>query len=206
MSLRFSLLGLVAFITFAGLASAAMVRPGTEWLSVVVTLTISVIVLQVLRAALVHGEPRAAAVGWLLFACTYLTLAIGPWAAEHVGPQLLSSRGLAYAQTHWRKDPAEAYAIDSSGTYAQLVTFMLNSGNTANSAIWTSIYDYAGSGYPVVPIGGTVTMPMTPAICFRASGHWLCAWLCGWLGAVIAVQLHRRRAAATSSAESTKAA
>ena len=201
MSLRFSLLGLVAFITFAGLASAALVRPGTEWLSVVVTLTAVMIVAQILRATLLHGQPGAAAAGWLLFACTYLALAFGPWTAEYVGPQLLSSRGLAYAQTHWRKDPAESYAIDYSANYAQLVTFMLNSGNTANSAIWTSSYDVAGWGYPVPPNSGAVTTPVPPAMCFRASGHWLCAWLAGWLGAVIAVQLHRRRAA-----ESTKAA
>lgn len=193
MSLRFSLLGLVAFISFAGLASAALVRPSNDWLSVVVTLTTGLIVVQMLRATLLPGEPRAAAVGWLFFACSYLALAIGPWFGEHVGPLLLSSRGLAYAQTHWRKDPAEAQAFDivRQNSYAQLVS-LWNGGSAIDSAVWTTSYD-TGSGYPVVPNSGTATMPITPAACFRASGHWLCAWLAGWLGASIGVHLYRRR-------------
>jgi hypothetical protein len=93
---------LVALISFAGLTSAALVRPGPEWLSVVVTLTVIVVVVQVLRAVLHQGEQRAAAVGWLLFVVSYLTLAIGPWLGDQIGPSLLSSRGLAHAQIQWR--------------------------------------------------------------------------------------------------------
>jgi hypothetical protein len=199
MSLRFSLLGLVAFITFAGLASAALVRPSVEWLSVVVTLTVMLIVLQILRATVGKGERRASATGWLLFALVYLALAIGPWSAETIGPQLLSSQGLAYAQTHWRKEsPSVAYASD----YVQMVNqFAYPLTDVSSSFVWTTGVDRSGWGSQQLSNAWWSTSGQ-PVNCFRAAGHWLCAWLAGWLGAAIAVQLQRRRAAT----QQTKAA
>src|SRR5262245_57859282 len=113
MSLRFSLLGLVALVSFAGLASAALVRPGPQWLSLVVTLTVVMIVAQSLRAVLQDGESRAAAIGWLLFAVAYLALTIGPWLGSVVGPNLLSSQALNYAQVQWRKESVPEASVDS---------------------------------------------------------------------------------------------
>ena len=192
MILRFSLRDLVGFVTFAGLASAALVQPGPMWLSVVVTLTAGIFVWQAVRAAVGVGEARAAAVGWLLFAAAYLAVTIGPWLSEQVGPKLLSSRGLAYAPENWRTESTQDYVVDYNHPIGLDLLGVMPTDGTSNSFIWTD-YDLNGRIYrtggwsPFTPGGVPVNL-------FRASGQWLFAWLAGWLGAAIAVFLHRQTA------------
>ncbi|MCI0357761.1 MAG: hypothetical protein L0211_04645 [Planctomycetaceae bacterium] len=187
MSLRFSLLGLVALVSFAGLATAALVRPGPQWLSVVVTLTAVMIVAQSLRAVLHAGESRAAAIGWLLFAVAYLALAMGPWLGAVVGPDLLSSKALNYAQVQWRKEsPPEARVelltgmdLDLNGTPANY--YISNNGWVTDVRGWFYYKNSTLAGAQQVSVNY-----------FHASGQWLIALLAGWLGSAIAAVMWRR--------------
>jgi hypothetical protein len=194
MSLRFSLLGLVGLLSFAALACAALVRPGPQWLAVVVTLTVLMIGFQAIRAIVARDESRAAAIGWLVFALVYLLLTLGPWLSDHVGPTLLSSKAIAYAQANWRKESLENYASDYWGRInLNQVRAPLVLDGTSNTLVWTTGIDLSGWDYRPAPGAWWAEQP-TPVNCFRASGQWLFAWLAGWLGAAIAVAFQRRSA------------
>lgn len=192
MSLRFSLLGLVGLLSFAALACAALVRPGPQWLGVVVTLTVLMVGFQFIRAVLAMGESRAAAVGWLLFATTYLALTLAPWLGDNVGPNLLSSKAIAHAQATWRKDTMENYPVD----YGRRININQLFGpnvvdGTSNTLVWTTDIDLNGWSYRPVAQGWWGDQ-VAPVNCFRASGQWLFAWLAGWLGAAIAASFYGR--------------
>jgi hypothetical protein len=195
--LRFSLLQLVGLVSLAGLASAALVHPGPGWLGVVVSLTLLAIVLQCLRAILFEGEPRAAAIGWLLFAVAYLAITIGPWLGNQLGPSLLSSKALNYAQVRWRKESTDDYSVEYSRriNINQLMAQPIYDG-TSSTIVWTTDLNLNGLGYgqPVGSFWQASPVVAGPVNCFRTSGHWLFAWVAGWLGAAIAVSLQRRSA------------
>jgi hypothetical protein len=187
MSLRFSLLSLLGLVTLASLGCAALVQPGPRWLSVLVTLTVTAVIWQTLRAALLMGPARAAAVGWLTFVVSYLALAIGPWLATNVGSQLLSTRSLVYAQVNWRKEDPASFV-----TVVQPVSVWSDSG-TVN---WNGIVD--GTSSTIVTSTGGVAFPYPLQVTqpgsvnyFQLSGQWLFAWIAGWIGATIAVHCHR---------------
>ena len=199
MNLRFSLLGLIGFTTFAALASAALVQPGIGWTSLIVSLTGTLLCWQVLRAILTSGESRAAAAGWLLFTFGYLALAIGPWLGGHVGPHLLSSRGLNYAQFHWRHEDPTAGGVPIQQWYDLNGRININTINDGTGGL--VLLD---SGWVSYPAAGTTFDPPAPAIHFQLAGHWLFAWLAGWLGAVLAVQFQRRRGVTRRSIECNK--
>lgn len=195
MTLRFSLLSLIGLTTLAGLASAALVQPGSGWTTVVVSLTAATLVWQVLRVFLTAGESRAAAVGWLVFVIGYLGLVLAPWLATHAGPQLLSSRALTYAQVHWRKeDPAGSLSGYQRPVNLDVLGMPVYDG-TSNT-VWL---DVSGTGTWTTQVnlgtGSSIANPAT-ANHFQLSGHWLCAWLAGWLGGVLAVQFQRRSTSA----------
>jgi len=194
MILRFSLLQLVGLVSLAGLASAALVHPGPGWLSVVVSLTVAVIMAQFLRAVLLVGEARAAAIGWLLFAVAYLAVTVGPWLGEQVGPSLLSSKALAYAQVQWRKESTEDYSAQylERININQLLAPTIYDGTT-NTIIWNTDINLDGWVYQPGR-DSSWEAAATPVNCFRTSGHWLFAWLAGWVGAAMAVALRRRSA------------
>jgi hypothetical protein len=196
MSLRFSLLGLVGLLSFAALACAALVRPGPQWLSVVVTLTAAMIGYQVLRAVLESGASRAAAIGWLVFALAYLALTLAPWLADQVGPKLLSSRALAYAQTSWRRESTETHAGDYLGRINVNQPFAPTIlDGTSNTLVWSLDVNASGSGWGYQPTGNLAYDGSTASVNgFRLSGQWLFAWVAGWLGSAIAVALERRAA------------
>ena len=189
MSLRFSLLGLIGFTTVAALASAALVQPGIGWTSVVVSLTVATLAWQVLRLLLTSGESRSRAVGWLVFALGYLALVLGPWLSANIGPRLLSSRALNYAQVNWRhEDPAGGLAEYQRRISLDLFGVPMVDGTSSTlwidpSGSWTTQIDYGSGTFIVNPVGANH---------FQLSGHWLSAWLAGWLGAVLAVQFQRR--------------
>jgi len=193
MMLRFSLLQLVGLVSLAGLASAALVHPGPGWLSVVVTLTVAVIAVQTLRTVLLVGEARAAAIGWLLFAVAYLAFTSGPWLGEQVGPSLLSSKGLAYAQAQWRKESSDDYSVEHLRriNINQLAAPTIYDG-TSNTFVWTTDLNVNSWGYEQPSWWQVNSAVASPVNCFRVSGHWLFAWVAGWLGAAIAVILQRR--------------
>jgi hypothetical protein len=183
MSLRFSLLGLIGLVSLSALACAALVQPGPGWLSVVVTLTAVAVGVQILRAVFAPNAVRAAAVGWLVFVVGYLAVALGPWLGQHVGPQLLSTEGLAYAQVNWRKEDPSAPVVQQQLGY--------------NNNVWQTLLDGTSgtiqfnNGPWAIPL---VVQPQATSVnCFQLSGHWLCAWLAGWLGAAVATHFQRHR-------------
>lgn len=189
MSLRFSLLGLLGLVTLASLGCAALVQPGPRWLCVLVTLTASAVVWQTLRVVVQQGQAQAAATGWLLFAIGYLALVLAPWLQVHVGPQLLSTRSLAYAQVRWRKEDPASFV-----TTLQPVSVWSDISGTVD---WNGIVDgtsstiLSGGGFAPFPFPVQVTQPGNVNY-FQLSGQWLFAWIAGWIGATIAVQCQRR--------------
>jgi hypothetical protein len=185
MNLRFSLLSLIGLTTLAGLASAALAKPSDEWLSVVVSLTVGAIFVQTFRALLFEGPSRVAAVGWLLFVTAYLALTIGPWLHTHVGPQLVTSQALGYAQIHWRREPTPTDVDYMTRTSVWLdLTNQLMAANAMGNTV--ALND--GTSSTLLAAGST-----PPAISqFQLSGHWLFAWLAGWLGAALATHFQAR--------------
>jgi hypothetical protein len=198
MNLRFSLLGLIGLTTLAALASAALVQPGIGWTSVVVSLTVALLGWQVLRAMLTTGQPRAAATGWLLFAIAYLAVVLAPWLGSRIGPQLLTSRALTYAQVNWRHEEPGAgvqtpHWLDWNGR----VNINTPIYDGTSSTILLN-YDYLTP--TPTSMYGPAPDPTASANYFQLSGHWLCAWIAGWLGSLLAVQFHRMGMWSTRSA------
>jgi hypothetical protein len=176
MSLRFSLLSLIGLVSWAALACAALVHPGAGWLSVVVSLTAAAIVWQALVAINGRSASRAAAAGWLLFAIGYLAVARGPWLGQVVGPQLISTQALNYAQVNWRKEDPNPAVVQPQQWMDPAAYNPLIFSNTLS--------------FPVA----IATPPQPPAInTFQLAGHWLIAWLAGWLGAAVAGHCYRGR-------------
>ena len=197
MSLRFSLLGLIGLVTLASLGCAALVQPGPRWLSVLVTLTAAAVIWQSLRAVLQNGYTRAAATGWLVFTIVYLAFVLGPWLRVHVGPQLLSSKTLVYAQVQWRKEDPNAFV-----TTVQPVSVWSDISGVVD---WNGIVDgtsstiFGGGGLALFPYPLQVSQPGNVNY-FQLSGQWLFAWVAGWVGATIAAHCWRQRQASASKA------
>jgi len=187
MKLRFSLLGLIGLTSLAAFACAALARPDAGWLSVIVSLTALVATLQLLRALLLPGESRAAACGWLLFACVYVALFAGPWLSANVAPALLPAKGIAYAQASWHPAQHQPEVVGWSADYSFLKLEQVTIN--ANSGALTLV--------PVLASGNAIPVPTASSVggLFVLTGHWLFAWIAGWLGAVLAVHLQRRAAA-----------
>jgi hypothetical protein len=188
MTLRFSLLGLIGLTTLAGLASAALVQPSANWTSVVVSLTALAVIWQVLRTIFSTGQARAAACGWLLFAISYLAVALGPWLSSQLAPQLISSRALAYAQVHWRKETPP----NGTPPYQVLTDLNLN-GQIYSTSVFDPTSDVwidpGWNGRYIATAAGID--PAASASYFLLSGHWLAAWVFGLIGSIVAVALHR---------------
>lgn len=181
MSLRFSLLGLIGLVSLSALACAALVQPGPGWVSVVVTLTAVAVGVQILRAIFAARATQAAAVGWLVFVVGYLAVALGPWLGQHVGPQLISTKGLFYAQVNWRKEDPAAQLVQPQPRYDNAWQTLLD--GTSSTIQFNSPW-----GLPLV------LQPQVSSVnCFQLSGHWLFAWLAGWLGATVATHFQRRK-------------
>lgn len=183
MSLRFSLLGLIALVSVAGLASAALVTPSAWWLSIVVSLVALVLIIQLVRTALATGPSRASAIGWLLLASSYVALTQAPWLKDQIGRQLLTTKAIVYAQVHWRKESAE---MPYDAYLRQLAVNPWGWGEVAsgatltvdNSAIWMT---YAVNDL-MAPQGVNY---------FQLSGQWLWTLAAGWLGSVLAGCFYR---------------
>jgi hypothetical protein len=188
-------LGLIGLVTLASLGCAALVQPGARWLSVLVTLTALAVIWQSLRAVLQRGPARAAAVGWLVFTIAYLALVMGPWLQSHVGPQLLSTKALVYAQVQWRKEDPGSFV-----TTVQPVSVWSDISGVVD---WNGVVD--GTSSTIVSSGGVALFPYPLQVSqpgnvnyFQLSGHWLFAWVAGWLGATIAAHFWRRQSDAVN--------
>ncbi|MCU0877152.1 MAG: hypothetical protein MUF06_05085 [Pirellulaceae bacterium] len=189
MRFRFSLLGLLGLTTLCGLAAGALVQPSSLWLSLIVSLTALAIIVQTVRVLLETGTARAAAVGWLLFAVSYLAIALGPWLSANLGGQLATSRGIDFAIA--RTEQVVDLDYYRGGGY-QIPQSNVNGVDNPNTT-WIDI------NYQIVSANQLATnVAAVPGLehrqLFTQSAHWLAAWVAGWLGAAIAVQLASRRA------------
>jgi hypothetical protein len=188
MKFRFSLLGLLGLTTLCGLAAGALVQPSSLWLSLIVSLTVLAIIVQTVRVLLWTGSARAAAVGWLLFAVSYLAIALGPWLSTTLGGQLATSRGIDFAIERTEQ------VIDANyyrGGGYQIPQSNVNGVYNPNTT-WIDV------NYQIVSANQLATnIAALPALerrhLFAQSAHWLAAWLAGWLGSAIAAQLASRR-------------
>jgi hypothetical protein len=187
---KFSLRTLIAVTSLAGLACAALAKPGEDWLTVVVSLTALAFAIQLLRVSVQRGAARAAAAGWLLFAASYLALVLAPWTREQIGPALVSSQALQAAQTRWFPESAgnqmaQAYVdLTNSLAFAPGRPYTITVSGNTSYALLQSLFDQNVASGP------------TTAGYFHLTGHWLFAWLAGWLGATVAaVCYHRGRRA-----------
>src|SRR5258706_16333682 len=103
MSLKFSLRDLLVLIALICVACAALANTGIWWHSLIVTVTLAALTALILRGLLCPGEGRAFAVGWLLFAAGYLGLMFGPWTSSYVGPNFITTKGLAGVEVATRE-------------------------------------------------------------------------------------------------------
>jgi hypothetical protein len=193
MKFRFSLLGLLGLTTLCGLAAGALVQPSSLWLSLIVSLTVLAIIVQTVRVLLWTGSARAAAVGWLLFAVSYLAIALGPWLSTNLGGQLATSRGIEFALERFPPNDVKLSYTSEGGREDVFPTprFNVNSLNNAN-ATWINVtYDILLATQQANQIAALPALEHRHL--FTQSAHWLAAWLAGWLGAAIAVQLAGRR-------------
>jgi hypothetical protein len=180
MNLRFSLLSLVVFTTYSALACAALARPGTGWLSLIVTCTAAAAGVQILRAALLDGERRAAAIGWILFAGAYIALFAGPWLSQHLAPHLLTSKGAALALQRLQQQGAMPLA-----SYDPPADF---------SGMWIDpgYVNVQGSALSLL-VAGRVDTSASSAGLLPLTAHWLFVWIAATAGSTLAAGLFRRQ-------------
>jgi hypothetical protein len=139
---------------------------------------------------------RAFAVGWLVMAVGYLAVVLGPWSAQHLAPQLLTSKGLARLESIWHKNqpspPVFGYAVsDADGD--GLTDVWIDSGQPlfrqpvggSGTVVWNN-----NTGALLQPPATTSTAPWTV---FQATGHWLLAIVLGYCGGRVTVALLRYR-------------
>ncbi len=179
--MRFSLLALIALTTFAGLACAALAQPSTHWLTIVVTLTALMFEWQFVRLLVSDEARRAAAGGWLLFACVYLGLVFGPWTQQRLAPSLLSSQVLRAAERKWFPDTV-AYQVDLGYWPSQAVTSRRININVLPTTDYSQAVSFIAAG---------TGQSSSQASLFHLTGHWLFAWLAGWLGGWLAAAFQR---------------
>lgn len=189
---------ILAFMTWISLSVLLLLYGNDWWLSGLLTLTVFAWLAGLLVVVYQHGPVRAAAMGAVIASATYWLLALGPWFSTNVGPSLLTSRLLSYADTLLHGGAPQAQAL-----------------------IWTSPSPIGstGSTFPLggpgggsgqitfLPQGMTVLGTPTPlgSSIFQSLGHWLFIWLVAALGgfAAFAMQVRSQRKAKPSPTPST---
>ncbi len=185
---------ILAFMTWLALSVLLLLYGNDWWLSGLLTLTVFAWLAGLLVVVYQHGRVRAAAMGAVIASATYWLLALGPWFSTNVGPALLTSRLLSYADTLLHGGAQQAQAL-----------------------IWTSPTPIStiplggpggGSGqFTFLPQGMTVLGTPTPlgSSVFQSLGHWLFIWLVAAFGglAAFAMQVRSQRKAKLSPSVST---
>jgi hypothetical protein len=97
--LRFSLASLIGLIALLALGLAALQSSSGFWVSLVISSVLFVLITSLACAATATGSSRARWCGFAIFGWSYLALALGPWAQEHVAPHLVTTHALTALQT-----------------------------------------------------------------------------------------------------------
>jgi len=199
MNLKFSLKDLLLFTALIAVACAALVNAGIWWHSIVVTTTLTAMTVLVIRGMLTSGPRRAFAAGWLLMAAAYLALVFGPWTGNQLGPNLITSKGLAQLEyttrgnnpsppvLEYNSSPQLDFGSDLSLIYSGST---IVSGNVyMQPRIWTSTGYPTGNGvYTVYDNSATLSYST-----FQSTGQWLFASILGFAGGHLAAFLARCR-------------
>ncbi|MGI8980724.1 MAG: hypothetical protein ACR2FY_15970 [Pirellulaceae bacterium] len=199
MSLKFSLRSLLILIAVISVACAALANAGIWWHSIVVTATLAGMTGLLLWGTLHTGSRRAFACGWLLFAAGYLAIVFGPWTANHLGANLMTTKGLA--QLEWKargNNPSPPVLSFPSGLASDynfngaIDLDLVAPGTYSNNAVWTS---YPSQSYfSTGDFGWSATASIST---FKSTGHWLLASVFGYCGAHLAAFLTLRRREST---------
>jgi hypothetical protein len=97
---QFSVASLLGVVTFAAVACAALVKPSEWWASFLVTTTVVAIVAAGLSAWF-RLPRRMFAAGFAIVGRLYLWLLFGHGFSTTIGPRLLTTKALVYAETKW---------------------------------------------------------------------------------------------------------
>jgi hypothetical protein len=190
--MKFSLRDLLVLIAFICVACAALANTGIWWHSLIVTVTLAALTGLILWGLLCPGEGRAFAAGWLLFAAGYLGLVFGPWTASNLGPNLVTTKGLAGIEWATRGDkPSPPVFASMPYDYDEDGNLDLISTNSLVTSVWSR---NALATEPVMDWTG-VERPLN-CTTFQSTGHWLLSVVLGYLGGAIALAFWRRKRAA----------
>jgi hypothetical protein len=91
---RFTIAGLMGLVVVVAVGVAALRFASEMWAGILLMLTLGVLGAAVLAFHERTGARRAWWRGFALFGWGYLTLVMGPWAAEAIAPHLPTTRGL----------------------------------------------------------------------------------------------------------------
>lgn len=192
---RFSLKQLLIVVAFSCVACASLARPGVWWHGTVVT-AVAVAAIGMLIAAIV-GSPqqRAFSIGWIVLSVGYLACVLGPWTAQHVGPQLLSSKGLLRLEYAWHKDqpspPVFGYSMmDADGD--GVIDLWIDGGRPGyGRPVSRGVVAWNLKTLGAVSAQRPQAAPASNHSFFQATGHWLLAIVLGHLGGLFAAAMMR---------------
>ena len=160
-NLHFTLRILFAVVTVAAIGCAALAKPTDLWASVVFSGTLGLLVIALLVAV---ARRSTGAVGFALCGCAYLGLILAPGAETNIVPNLVTSKVLVEAESHWH--PSTSIPLR--------VTYRIRSylKSTTNPLMTTTTIPPA-----------TATWQTSP---FQRIGHCLFALLFAIVGSVVA--------------------
>jgi hypothetical protein len=159
------------------------------WLSGVVSVSLVCWLAGVLAAIYDRPDRRPVLICALAASFLYVVLTMGPWFREHVGPWLLTTRGLVALERHVfsREASADLYVVSQQIPNAR---FYAGSG-------WGTTVDITGSGVvdnvfnvPTATFLTPVNLGPSPLVMI---GHWLIGWIAAGLGGWAAAWILRRR-------------
>lgn len=88
---RFSLAGLLGFVTVAAIGFVVLRNASEVWGQVMFTSAVAVLLFGVLAAMYRRRQARAFWVGFLVFGWAYMVMVYGPWFEGHVGRRLVTT-------------------------------------------------------------------------------------------------------------------
>lgn len=185
MSLKFSLRDLLILIAVISVACAALANTGIWWHSFVVTATLTGMTGLLLWGVLNDGARRSFVCGWLLFTVGYLSLVFGPWTGNHLGIDLITSKGLSALELKTRGDNPSPPVMHGRQQMEYDQVLPPNWGRNLYPS-WTV--------YPPSSVWSFTEPNWADSYTtFQSTGHWLLASVFGYCGGYLAIFLYHCR-------------
>ena len=190
--MRFSLQKMLVVVAMIALGCAGLMYHSAGWASILVSVTIALYAIMILRGVGQRAGPRAFSLGFAAAGVGYLILATSPFVGSLREslvtnyPLALAARSIAASDSEFLSDKL-SYGRGNSWTGGAGVISMRNGtlalSNTPSASSLESLISLAmsssGSGMPVSR--------------FFLIGHCLWSWLFAWLAGWIAERRHVRR-------------